>query len=82
MIFLALTRKGYESYQSIEDKSYFPLWLSAGIFSNVELVTLRESGAAFSDFNYVIEPGDNEAISCAIATIKEHHPNETVWVES
>lgn len=82
MIFLALTRKGYESYKSIENNSKFSLWLSAGIFSNAELITLRESGAVFSDFNYVVEPNDKEAISCAIDTIKEHHPNETVWVES
>tara|TARA_Y100001938_G_C8042630_1_gene407022 strand:- start:949 stop:1197 length:249 start_codon:yes stop_codon:yes gene_type:complete len=82
MIFLALTRKGYESYQSIENKLDFPLWLSAGIFSKVELAILRESGAIFSEFKYVIEPSDIEAISCAIATIKEHHPNEAVWVES
>ena len=78
MIFLALTRKGYESYQSIENKLDFSLWLSAGILSKVELATLRESGTVFSDFNYIIEPSNNEAISCAIATIKEHHPNETV----
>jgi hypothetical protein len=82
MIFLALTRKGYESYQSISNISACLLWLSAGILSKAELAALRQSGLAFSDFSYVIEPNDKEAISCAIHTIKEHHPDETVWVES
>jgi hypothetical protein len=82
MIFLALTLKGYESYQSIGNNLGCLLWLSAGIFSKAELVALRQSGLAFSDFSYVIEPNDKEAILCAIDTIKEHHPNETVWVES
>ncbi len=82
MIFLALTLKGYESYQSIGKNLDCLLWLSAGIFSKAELVALRQSGLAFSDFSYVIEPSDKEAISCAIHIIKEHHPEETVWVES
>jgi hypothetical protein len=82
MVFLALTRKGYESYQSIGGKAGDALWLSAGVFSNAELVELRALGVNFTDFNYAIEPNDKEAVSCAVDTIKEHHPDETVWVEA
>ena len=81
MVFLALTRKGYESYRHIGAKAGSALWLSAGVLSNTELVALRESGVNVTDFNYAIESSDKEAISCAVKTIKEHHPHETIWVE-
>jgi hypothetical protein len=82
MVFLALTRKGYDSHQYLEGKEGNALWLSAGILSKTELAVLRESGANVTDFNYAIEPSDKETISCAVDTIKEHHPHETIWVET
>jgi hypothetical protein len=82
MIFLALTRKGVESYQALGSGATGALWLGAGILSEKELVSLRASGVDASDFNYTIELHDSEALACAIETIKEHHPGQPLWVEA
>lgn len=81
MVFLALTRSGYDAYRALA-RVDIPLWIGAGVLSGVELSALRLSGVNVSDFNYRIEPHEEEVISGAVETIKEHHPGMTVWVEA
>ena len=82
MVFLAITRQGYESYSTLGGITAGALWVAAGVLSGEEIATLRASGGDVSDFNYTIEPHESEVISGAVETIKEHHPGEPVWVEA
>jgi hypothetical protein len=82
MVFLAITRHGYESYQALGGVSTEALWVAAGVLTSDELATLRLAGGDVTDFNYTIELQDSQAISGAVETIKEHHPGEPVWVEA
>ena len=81
MVFLAITRKGYESYRTLAH-AVGALWVTANVLSDKELAELREAGVDVSDFNYTIEPQETEVIAGAVETIKEHHPGEVVWIES
>ena len=81
MIFFVISRKGFEDYLSVKEKLAAPLWISAGVISQSELELLRHSGADVTDFNYVISLNENEVIDDAIETIKEHHPDEVIWVQ-
>ena len=80
MVFLAITRAGYETYRAL-GASFGTLWVGAEVLSEEELAALRKSGVDVSDFNYKIELHETEVIAGAVETIKEHHPGETVWVE-
>ena len=80
MVFLAITRAGYEAHLAL-GASAGPLWVSAEVLSEGELAALRKSGVEVSDFNYKIEPHEKEVVAGAVETIKEHHPGQVVWVE-
>jgi len=80
MVFFAITRKGFESYLVLKNAAG-ALWLGANILSDDELVELRKSGINVSVFNYAIEPNEIGVIAEAIETIKEHHPEQPLWVE-
>jgi hypothetical protein len=82
MVFLAITRQGYESYSALGGVAAGPLWVAAGVLTDEELARLRVAGGDVSDFNYTIELHEAEVILGAVETIKEHHPGEPVWVEA
>lgn len=81
MVFLAITRAGYEAYAALSI-SIESLWVGAEVLSEGELAALREAGVDISDFNYKIELHETAVIIGAVETIKEHHPGQTIWVES
>lgn len=82
MVFLVTSRAGYRSYSSEFGVLGSPLWLTSGVISKEELTGLRASGVNVSEFNYEIGEGEWDAIESAVATVKEHHPGETVWVQA
>lgn len=82
MVFLVLTRHGYSSYLALGGKKAGAIWLAADVLSENALNLLRENDTNVTVFNYTIDPQDYETISCALETIKEHHPSQSVWVES
>lgn len=80
MVFLATSRRGYEAYLALDSSA--PLWVSAGILSLHELRDLRVRGYSVTDFSYVVNPNDPEVMMDASSTIREHHPDEPLWVEA
>ena len=80
MVFLALTRSGYDELVSQLQRVPSPLWVNKGVLSDEELAALRALGSV-SDFTYFITPTNVSEVEEASYTVKEHHPNETVWVE-
>lgn len=79
MVFFALNRCGYESFSKLKVRD-FSLWTVDGVLSAEELVALRTEGLDVSEFNYSLELDDAVGIQGAVETIREHHPEETVWV--
>jgi hypothetical protein len=81
VVFFVISRKGFEDYLAVKDNLTAPLWISAGVISQSQLESLRRSGTDVTDFNYVIGLNENEVIDDAIEIIKEHHPDEVIWVQ-
>jgi hypothetical protein len=81
MVFLAMTRQGFESYCQLSSGARPSLWISGGVLAPEELGALRARGLDVTAFSSEIHPGDACAIADAILTIREHHPNEPLWVE-
>ena len=79
MVFLATTRRGYDDYRALNTRAV--LWVSAGVLSEEELKHLRSEGRSVTTFAYEVGPNDPELLSEAVATIREHHPSESIWVE-
>ncbi len=78
-MFFAISRAAFEDY-AVLDVAGSPLWVCAGVLSEPELATLRAQGVDVSDFNYALEAGDWEGLDGALETIREHHPDHTIWV--
>lgn len=81
MVYLVLTRKGYEELVQQLQCVPSPLWVNKDVLSNAEISFLRSSGTELTDFIFPITPSDTQGVSEAACTVKEHHPNECVWVE-
>ncbi len=81
MIFFVISRNGFESYLPFATFPLVRLWISAGILTASELKDLRDRGADVTDFSYEIDLNEVDVIDDAIETIKEHHPDQVIWVE-
>jgi hypothetical protein len=77
--FLALTRSGVASVVQ-DDRQSCSLWIGSGILSEVEVQNLRSAGFDVSVFIHAV--WTDEEIEDAIPTLREHHPNEAVWIEA
>lgn len=81
MVYLVLTRSGYEELVRQLQRIPSPLWVNKDVLSQAELKSIRSSEVELSDFAYFITPSNIQEVEEAAYTVKEHHPNETVWVE-
>jgi hypothetical protein len=81
MVFLALTRTGFDGLMSLLGHAPSPLWVNAEILSPEELARLRSEGVEVTNFTYLIPVEDPEAIASAVAMVAEHHPHRVIWVE-
>jgi hypothetical protein len=81
MIFLVLTRLGYDQLMALPKAVHSAIWVNSGVLSESELLKLRESGVEVTNFVRLIEVGNLSAVEGAVATVQEHHVGQTIWVE-
>ena len=77
MVFVAVTRTGLAEAlrQAASDDA---IWCGSDAISEADYAQLNRPGV--SRFNYSL--ADLELGDGAIATIEEHHPGQTIWVEA
>lgn len=80
MVFLAITPKGLAEALALAKANSSPIWCGSDAIGEAEYSNLR--GANLSRFIYPLSGQSNSAIEGALETISEHHPGETIWVES
>jgi len=78
MAFLAINRAGYDDFKRL-GLSGVALWVAFGVLNSEELESLRKH-TEVTDFAFEINPTDFTSLAGAIQTIRDHHPNESVWV--
>jgi hypothetical protein len=81
MVYLALTTRGARDALIVLRKVEDSIWLNCGVLSKEEIEQLRANGHDVTVFTRPIDLADREAILDAVATVDEHHPNETIWSE-
>ena len=79
MVFFAISRPGLESYLQLQ-RFDLPLWLTADVADDAMKARMRALGVAVSTFIYSVDPSDHERIEGALDTIREHHPDQVVWL--
>jgi hypothetical protein len=77
MVFVAVTSAGLAEAlrQAASDDA---IWCGSDAISEAEYAQLERPG--LSRFNYSLS--DLELDDGAIATVEEHHPGQTIWVEA
>ena len=78
MVYLILTRTGYVDLRPRFDFAKDILWVNAGVLTDEECSRLRADGCNLTTFANPLNTAD---LSSDVATIAEHHPNKTVWIE-
>lgn len=79
MVFLATTRRALGDYIAMNTEG--SLWISASLAAEDQVACLRSAGKNVTTFSHEIRSDDKESLADAVATIREHHPDESIWVE-
>jgi hypothetical protein len=79
MVFLILTRAGFDAVRSRVEVGRDAVWFNAGVISQAEVSQLRSSGLDVTTFADALDVDD---LSSDVATIAEHHPSQVIWVEA
>ena len=79
MVFLILSRGGFEALRPCIDRERDAVWVNAGVLSDAEVGELRRAGMELTVF---ANPLDVSELAPDVATVVEHHPGEVVWVEA
>lgn len=81
MVYLILTRSGYDELIAQRGTTPSPLWVNEGVLSASELLELRAAGVEVTNFTRFIDPKSMNEIQEAIFTVQDHHAGQRVWVE-
>lgn len=80
MVFLAITSAGLAEALRLAGTDGLSVWCGADAISEADY--LGQERGHLSRFDYALAGESHDVIQGAIETIKEHHPHETVWIES
>jgi hypothetical protein len=80
MVFLAITPKGLSEALKLGKTNLSPIWCGSDAIGEAEYSNLR--AANLSRFSHPLSGQSKAEIEDALATISEHHPGESIWVES
>jgi hypothetical protein len=77
MVFMVLTRSGFDELLPRLVKDRDALWVNAGVVSEAEVAHLRESGWVLTEWTIRLTD-----LTPEIDTVHLHHPNQIVWAET
>ena len=80
MVYLAITPKGLAEALNLAKANSFSVWCGSDAIDEAEYSNRKTSN--LSRFIYPLSGQPKSIIEGAIETIAEHHPNETICVES
>jgi hypothetical protein len=77
MVFMVLTRSGFDELLPRLVKDRDALWVNAGVLTEAEVAHLRESGWNLTKWTSRLTD-----LTPEIDTVRLHHPDEIVWTET
>ena len=81
MVYLALSSDAAREVVVLAGSSGASVWIGSDGLSDAEYNQAGERGVKISRFIYPLAEADAGTIERAVATVIQHHLNETVWVE-
>ena len=81
MVLFALTKHGLAELFDLAKGINAPIWVNQGLLDGAGLDRLRSEGFDLTDFAYWIDPADESCVNEAVGTIREHHPNQVLYIE-
>jgi hypothetical protein len=76
MVFYVRTRVGWNDLLRIVEASASPIWIDKDVLTSDEAAEWRAKGLNLT--NFTVEAVDEPDLS----TVRMHHPNDVIWVES
>jgi hypothetical protein len=80
MVYLAISQQGLAEALSTAKLTGRAVWCGCDAISDAEYQ--QHELKDFSRFTYPLQHAEPSELEGALSTIAEHHPNETIWVES
>jgi len=81
MVYLALDRSSaLEAIASAKSGGY-SVWVGSDAISEQEHRRFGSEGVNLTRFIYPLNGVDASVVDEALATVEEHHPGETIWVQ-
>jgi len=81
VVLFALTKHGLVEMFELARGRKTPIWVNQGVLDDADLDRLRSEGFDLTDFAYWIDPAVESYIEGAVATIREHHPDQVLYIE-
>lgn len=81
MVLLALTKHGLAEMFDLARGGRPTIWLNQGLLDVANLERLRAEGFDLTNFIRWIDPADETAVQEAVEVIREHHPDEALYIE-
>ncbi|AIF46022.1 hypothetical protein [Dyella japonica] len=81
LVLFALTKHGLAEMLDLARGGRSAIWVNDGLLDAVKLGQLRADGLDLTNFVNWIDPADQEAVQGAVETIREHHPNQVLYIE-
>jgi hypothetical protein len=81
LVFFALTKHGLADIFDLARGKSAPIWVNQGLLDVADLNRLRSEGFNLTDFVYWIDPSDEPLVQEAVETIREHHPDQVLYIE-
>jgi len=79
-VFLAVTTDGLKNALQVATSTGSPIWCGSDAISEADFEQL--AGRFVTRFIYPLAGEPAEVINDAIATMEEHHPGATIWIEA
>jgi hypothetical protein len=79
MVFVILTRFGFDEIEPRVTVGGDAVWVNAGILSESEVSRLRGLGWDLTTWTNPLDPNN---LASDIETVRLHHPGQVIWAEA
>jgi hypothetical protein len=81
MIAFIPTRAGYDDLIAAAGRLPDACWVNRGVLTTEEILQAR-SHTQLNTFTDFVDIANASELAAALATLREHHPGESIWIEA
>jgi hypothetical protein len=81
MVYLALNRTSALEAIRVAHTQASAIWVGSDAITEDEHQVFSSKGVNLTRFSYPLAGAESDIVAEALATIREHHPGETIWVQ-